>query len=571
MTWWRVEGGAIDPELTEGISAAVADPLWLLARQWQVGEFRGEDAASPVLIEGTVVSAPISEYWVERGGRRQSIPRGGDQWPLETLVEHESIADGPAAMRMRLEGGSELIRRLRSASAPASFVAAMRQAYAFSEELDEELDPVGHARLAMLARRGLDAHAVKSALSAAGDDAALLPELAELDEATATRLTTVVSEWDRRESTMFRDAADAGLSAWSSQRLEYRFGVSAAVPGGTIELDAPEYPGGRLDWYHFDVRSAPERSTDDEPVASLGHKALVSLATPLEFAGMPASRWWEFEDHDVDFGDLAGGPDDLARSVVAAYAMVAGDDWFVAPCTLPSGSLAHVRTLRVLDDFGLWTEIHATAVRDGATTADRPWKFFELDGDPGPARAEAPLLFLPPVVCGVEQSRPLESVEFRRDEMANIAWAIERRVESQAGRPVDREAGGSIPAASSHQPESEDWQYRLSTDVPDHWVPLVPVRITGTSPQVVLRRGRIATDGDGQPAKGRILEPENRFVMREEEIPVGGIAVSRRYQAARGADGKVNVWVGRHKAPSGGPMRRTPLRFDSLVGWTHRP
>ncbi len=27
---------------------------------------------------------------------------------------------------------------------------------------------------------------------------------------------------------------------------------------------------------------------------------------------MPAARWWEFEDGDVDFGSLGGGPHDLA-------------------------------------------------------------------------------------------------------------------------------------------------------------------------------------------------------------------------------------------------------------------
>jgi hypothetical protein len=566
MTWQRLEAGHIDPEVTEGISAALADPLWLLARQWQVGEFRGEDAASPVLIEATVVSAPISEYWVERGGRRVTIPRSEDGWPLETLVEHEPIADGPAQIRVRLESGADLTRRLVAAAAPAAVVSDLRQAYAFTDQLDEEFDSIGHARLALLARRGLDGRAVTSALDAVGGDARQLPELAALDNTTAEALSTVISEWARREASLFRDFASEDLPAWVSQRLEYRFGVSVAVPGGTIELDAPEYPGGRLDWYHFDVRSAPEPTKEGERIPGLSEKNLASLAAPLEFAGMAASRWWEFEDHDVDFGDLAGGPDDLARSVIAAYAMVAGDDWFVVPCTLPSGTLAHVKSVRVLDDFGLRTDIHSTAARDSAA-ASRPWRFFELTGDPGPERKEAPLLFLPPVISTVEQSRPLESVEFRRDEMANMAWAIERRVESEASRPVDREAGTSTTLGDRHEVSGDDWQYRLSTDVPDHWVPLVPVRINGTTPQVVLRRGRIATEGEGHPAKGRILEPERPFVMREEEIPVGGIRVNRRYQAARGADGKVNVWVGRHKAPSGGPMRRTPLRFDRLTGW----
>jgi hypothetical protein len=298
-------------------------------------------------------------------------------------------------------------------------------------------------------------------------------------------------------------------------------------------------------------------------------KALSSLATPLTFAGMPASRWWEFEDHDVDFGDLAGGPDDLARSVIAAYAMVAGEDWFVVPCTLPAGSLAQVKTLRVLDDFGQRTPISATAVGD-QQAGSRPWRFFELSADPGPGREEAPLLFLPPVLAAVEQSRPLESVVFRRDEMANLAWAIERRVESEYGRAVDREAGGPPAPAALDRVDGDDWRYQLSTDVPDHWVPLVPVRINGQTTQIALRRGRMALEGDDQPAKGRILEPEHPFVMHEEEIPVGGIRVTRRYQVTRGADGKVRAWVGRHKAPTGGPLRRTPLRFDSLTGWPRR-
>ena len=46
--WDRVEPNTGDPTLEEGLQARVADPMWMLARQWQFGEFRGEDAASPV-------------------------------------------------------------------------------------------------------------------------------------------------------------------------------------------------------------------------------------------------------------------------------------------------------------------------------------------------------------------------------------------------------------------------------------------------------------------------------------------------------------------------------------------
>jgi hypothetical protein len=46
-------------ELQRGFAAEVADPLWLLGRQWQVGEHAGEDASSPVLVELDVAHTPL--------------------------------------------------------------------------------------------------------------------------------------------------------------------------------------------------------------------------------------------------------------------------------------------------------------------------------------------------------------------------------------------------------------------------------------------------------------------------------------------------------------------------------
>src|SRR6266511_4112623 len=43
--WDRIEAIARSTGLTGGLEARVANPLWLLARQWQVGEFHGVDAA----------------------------------------------------------------------------------------------------------------------------------------------------------------------------------------------------------------------------------------------------------------------------------------------------------------------------------------------------------------------------------------------------------------------------------------------------------------------------------------------------------------------------------------------
>ena len=570
MTWKRVEGGAVDPQIEEGLSAVVADPLWFLARQWQVGEFRGEDAATPIVIEADVTSAPVTKYWTEdAAGTRTTVGRAQFGAPLEALVEREPVSGGPAAAELNLETGAALLRRLAQAGAATTLLRDLQRTYAPGGIPDDDLDPIGHARLKLLSRFTLDAAKVHAAIAAAGNDPAKLLLIAALPEAAMTRIVAAIRTWQAQDVSLFSEIAPGAPSAWSGRRLEYSFGVTAVTPdGGVIELAAPEYPGGRLDWHHFDVASFPKpkpvkppKGTSAPPAAQT--KPIRVLATPLQFAGMPAARWWEFEDGDAYFGDIGGGPEDLARSVIAAYSTVAGDDWFSVPCTLPIGSVAQVTQVRVIDDFGDRVTVPAAAVLDARAAADRPWRFFELFGDPSIGRGDAPLVFLPPVVDTVEQGRPLEAVEFRRDEMANLAWAIERRVESSAGRAVDREAG-PLPEPLE-PPDDGAWRYQLTTDVPDNWVPLVPVLITGAEPDMVLRRGRLAAEEDAHDARGRILEPEHAFVICEEEIESGGLRVTRRYQLTRAADGGVHVWVGRRKGPSSGPMRRTPLRFDSLT------
>lgn len=44
----------------EGLRARVADPVWFLSRQWQLGEHQGEDASSPVAVRCAPLHIPIS-------------------------------------------------------------------------------------------------------------------------------------------------------------------------------------------------------------------------------------------------------------------------------------------------------------------------------------------------------------------------------------------------------------------------------------------------------------------------------------------------------------------------------
>jgi hypothetical protein len=165
------------------------------------------------------------------------------------------------------------------------------------------------------------------------------------------------------------------------------------------------------------------------------------------------------------------------------------------------------------------------------------------------------------------ESRPVEEVLFLRDEMANMAWGIERVIESATERPLNRiEQQRFVPPP---QPEQSQQKliYRLATDVPDNWVPLVPVRsINGLR----LQRGKVLkVDGPPQTVKalGRVLNPDapnsKRLAIFEEEILREGICVTRQYQLARWQDGSTHLWIGRCKRVGSGEGS-SGLNFDSI-------
>lgn len=76
----RLEQAVPEGELARGLRAETADPLWLLARQWQVGEHQGEDVASPVLTELSVRETPLRPP----ADRPFADPA---RWPGEAVLE----------------------------------------------------------------------------------------------------------------------------------------------------------------------------------------------------------------------------------------------------------------------------------------------------------------------------------------------------------------------------------------------------------------------------------------------------------------------------------------------------
>src|SRR5215207_1938419 len=87
LSWNRLEGRPRTHDFSRALKAEVRDALWMLTRQWQMGEFKGDDAGSPVLTQVHVETAALESYQ-SHGGTAQVFEAN---MPLETKAEQKKI------------------------------------------------------------------------------------------------------------------------------------------------------------------------------------------------------------------------------------------------------------------------------------------------------------------------------------------------------------------------------------------------------------------------------------------------------------------------------------------------
>src|SRR6185369_11677176 len=145
----------------------------------------------------------------------------------------------------------------------------------------------------------------------------------------------------------------------------------------------------------------------------------VTMPAPISYRGMPAVRFWEFEDAQVDFGALKAGPEDLAHLLLVEFTISYGNDWFVIPVELPVGSLCSTKSLVVTNTFGERFRIPSP---NELSESLKSWRMFQLSSVAGPGAAatvkDGNLFLLAPAIVASVESEPIEEVLFLRDEMA---------------------------------------------------------------------------------------------------------------------------------------------------------
>ncbi|WP_046584959.1 hypothetical protein [Streptomyces mangrovisoli] len=519
---FRLEPGHRTDDIEAGLAARVHDPLWLLTRQWQFGEFTAQDAGSPAVVRMSGSSAPIDAW--RPVGAADWVPYDPRLGPLDVQIEDEPVR---ADERLRAEGGAALLRMADDAGVLAAAVTALTAHQLADGTPDMSL-------VGLLEGRVPDAAAVAAALDAGTLGGAADPAFAE-----------VTGRWRRWWAGQL---AGAGPDCYAPQRLEYAAELST---GGTV-LRADQYLGDGLDWYALDVHTGDEVVA--APAAAPRSFSGESVPTTVRYGGLPADRFWEMEDARVDLGATEVSTLDTGRLLLISFATVYGNDWFLAPLEVPAGSLTTLDQLLVRDVFGRQHLVRRAGLDDPS------WSMFTLHAPEADHPAASALVVLPtePGQAG----EPLEEVVLARDELANLAWAVRHRCTDGRGVPTDLRDRWARVAPPDPAPAGNLPGYAVRTTVPDYWLPLVP--------EPVLREGTLSTrfkavpqdePGTEPPPPGRLIVPGVR--IHEEEVPREGVRLTRRPVLARWYDGSWHSWVRREKAPGTGGSS-SGLAFDTV-------
>jgi hypothetical protein len=546
--WTRLEPRCRDEDLTTALQARTHDPLWFLARQWQLGEMLGDDAGSPILAAVTTTESVLNR--VAAGATAATaLPLGT---PLEAFIEREAVRPSAPDIEYRqsADAGLYFLRLLRAGNlAPLAPLYVTQYAIAAAPEAQlSSLDAPALALAAIVSNRVPDGTRLAADLRAAQPGLPATPAIPAADRAAVQTAANAYLVW----YDSLYDAPTTGPSpSWVDARMEYAFSVDASATDTPCAFIADRYTGEPLDWPSFDHSATPLGAVSTPPSAV----TRTLIPAPVTFKGMPAPRYWQLEDASVDIGAVDAGPTDTARLMLREFALIYGNDWFIVPIPVTVGAVAHVTSLVVTDTFGITQTIpHYSATPDGGR-----WRMFAISGDTIDYR-----LILPPVLARTLDSQPQEQVLLVRDDAASMAWGVEKIVAGASGTPIDRASAVAIASPTPPPPMPvTGLRYQLGTSAPVYYIPFVASPASSGQPGM-QRAALLAVDGSHAPITplGRILA--SNAPVFEEEFIREGVRIDRLYRLARWTDGSTHLWLARRKT-TGAVAGSSGLQFDQVT------
>ena len=129
--WNRLEGRPRRADFDRALKAEVRDALWMLTKQWQIGEFEADDAGSPVFAKVRMRTSPVTRYQAA-GAPSEPLP---STVPLEPKVEQRRVRwarDGQKLhLDLRAQLGRQWARLLQDAGLLGTYRSQYRTLYRF--------------------------------------------------------------------------------------------------------------------------------------------------------------------------------------------------------------------------------------------------------------------------------------------------------------------------------------------------------------------------------------------------------------------------------------------------------
>lgn len=586
-SWTRLEPRNTGADMGTSSGARNFDPLWMLTRQWQMGEFQGEDAGTPVQARLRATNARFSRYRLGTtiATAATATPYDPAVTPLEVIAERRLMrpanSQDPRMLSLAVEAGLHFLRMLEIASLSTSYRAvfiaklALQQPTTSGAAID---DATIHFTQYMVGRAP-DARVLADLLRTTGAAQLVLDTTLNIAPADRPAVQQVATTWLSWYDSLYSEPAGTTDDGWDPTRFEY--GVCLGARLSTTPLDemvfaATELDGSRLDWDSFDTLQGSLGTSADQSFTSLVE---TTIPAPVSFPGAPAARFWEMEDGNVAYGLVPVGPTDIAHLMMIEYASTYGNDWFLVPLSVPIGSVTRVDSLVVTDTFGVRNLLRPIGDPALPPAQFSLWQSTYTTPPAGASTSYALNRFLlAPTLNGTIDGTPLENVLFLRDEQANLAWAIEREIENAIEQPTNRyqssDASSAAPTAAPSSAADALPQYLLSSTVPPNWIPLLPIQTPNpnfptdvTQALTRLRVGAVLQPDGSQrvnSATGEILTASSTQLLYDEEVPREGTLLTRQRRMTRWMDGSNWLWtsirnqVGQGEGSSG-------LQFDKVI------
>jgi len=587
--WNRLEARPRTMNFERALRAEVRDALWMVTRQWQTGEFRAEDAGSPVFAKAHLGITQLSQMRVGNSAPEPIDANVPLQAQVERLPLRFTIGQEKGSLDVRLMLGRRWLKQIASIG---SYAEAFISRYRFEVPDPTRRDsaaicgsaPVWQS-FAAVAERAMDGgwlfeHLTGGSSRHAYDGIGVL----EADKQPLDDAADAFVRWVRR---FFTQPSSADAAAWRTDRLDYRFSCVASVEGGAKTFTADEYEANSLDWHTFDVAGDRENPPDPAPTARSTTLTRTLIPTPVRYSGMPLSRWWAIEDGRTNLGDIRPDTTDLAKLLFVEFGLIYSNDWFSIPFTLDAGSIASVKGLAVSTVFGerFWIEPAGSHAGDSW----QRWNLFGLNVQSDPSASDGSLMLLP-TSPKVQESAALAEVLFIRDEMANMVWGVERTIPApdgggRSGVLAGRETrafherwvaqANSVPAPTV-VPNNARIRYQLMSTVPEHWIPFIPVHVGTSQRTIQLQRASVPRLIPGDPVSPpapvrprtdllRVgLDAGQPYFLPDEEVPRSGTRVLQTFRRTRWHDGGVHVWLAAHSEVGRGEGS-SGLRYDRLI------